>query len=564
MLVQLIISHFAIIDRLEIDFKPGLNILSGETGAGKSIIINALNLILGGRASTDLIRSGCNEARVEALFRLPLSPPLTEILTDFALPFDGELLIKRTISREGRNRIMMNGSAATLQMLSRVGPMLISISGQHEHQLLLKPDNHLYLLDEFGGLSDERLSLNESLGGYQTLLERSEQLSKGIQQSSDRQELARFQMNEIDAANINPGEDLLLEEERTRLLNAEQQRVILAECYQTLYEKEGSVLSDLAVCTKKIEKGAAVDRRLVPVGEALGTARVELEEAALELRDLRESIVVDPARLEEVEERIQQLNRLKRKYGLTLEDVLNFNKELSEMREDLVQKSEELDEINRAIEEMANTLTSRAAALSKKRKRAAKKFEQSVKEELKLLDMAGTRFQVCFYRDGALDEREPESRMAALKTDGFDRAEFMISPNVGEELKPLSRIASGGELSRIMLALKTIVARTASIETVIFDEIDSGIGGATAEVVGEKLQLLADYHQLMCITHLPQIASKGNTHFRVEKKIVERRTQTFISELDPEERVSEIARLLGGKAVSKQAIAHATEMLEGE
>jgi DNA repair protein RecN (Recombination protein N) len=561
MLVQLTISNFAIISRLDISFKPGLNILSGETGAGKSIIINAVNLILGGRASADLIRSGSNEARVEALFSLPEHPFFSELLSDLGLTFQGELLIRRTLSREGRNKIMINDSMVTLQTLSKIGATLISISGQHEHQLLLRPDNHLYLLDDFGGLTPERLELNDAFRQYQSLEEALQRLERGIKEDEERQELTRFQMKEIETAHIKEGEDTFLEEERKRLRHAEELRESVGESYERLYEKGDSVLSDLSHCIKRMEKGAEVDRRLSGIRDALVKAKVELEETALELRDLRKTITADPARLEEVEERLQLLNRLKRKYGPSLEDVSRLRDKLSHRVDNLDQKKAELEKTRGTLKDKERDIMEKATHLSKKRKRVAQTLEKSVKSEMGLLDMGGTRFEVRFYTQGAVGEKDPESAMGAINADGQDKVEFMLSPNVGEELRPLSRIASGGELSRIMLAMKTILARTASVETLVFDEVDSGIGGATAEVVGDKLQSLAAYHQILCITHLPQIASKGRTHFLVQKRVKDKRTQTIISELDARARVKEIARLLAGKVVSPEALAHAKEMM---
>ena len=563
MLVHLTISNFAIIGHLEMDLKPGLNILSGETGAGKSIIINAVNLILGERASSDLIRSGTDEARVEALFHFPENPTLSQFLLDLGFPFNGELLIKRTISREGRNKISVNGSLANLQMLSKVGTMLISISGQHEHQLLLKPDNHLFLLDDFGGLTPERLELNESFHEFESLKEKLRKLEKEIKEDEERQELTRFQIKEIETANINRGEDSLLEKEKKRLRYAEQLMEIVTESYGTLYEKEDSVLSNIASCIKAIEKGAKVEEHLGSIMNALLSSKADIEDVALELRDLKSTIIIDPYRLEEVQERLQLMNKLKKKYGPSVNDILDFKEKLHGMIDNLDQKRDELKKLNKSIKEIERAVRSKMTILSKKRKSVAKAFEESVKNELNLLDMKDTRFEVRFH-DGDMrrDDRSPEN-MNILKVDGYDRVEFMLSPNIGEELKPLSRIASGGELSRIMLALKTILARTASVESIIFDEVDSGIGGATAEVLGDKLRSLAEYHQILCITHLPQIACKGDNHFRVTNKIVEKRTQTIISELDSEERVKEIARLLGGKVISKQALSHAKEMLEG-
>jgi DNA repair protein RecN (Recombination protein N) len=555
MLVQLIITDFAIISHLEIQFKAGLNVLSGETGAGKSIIINAVNLILGGRASGDLIRTGADEARVEALFALPESASVKGLLEELGLPAEGELLIKRHISREGRNRILINGSMATLQMLSRIGVALMSISGQHEHQVLLKPDNHLFLLDDFGSLSGERLRLSALFERYQTLKGDRRNLEREIREREEKQDLARFQREEIEKSDLKPGEDELLEAEKKRLLHAEQLREIVRETYGTLYEEEGSLLSKLSSCIRRLERGSEMDDGLKPITEVLGSVKIEIEEAALELREKKKRIAADPHRLEQLEGRLQLVRRLKQKYGPTIEEILQFKDRLSHLMTDLEDKREALKKLHENIGNVEKELLDKAALLSCNRKQVAEKFQEALKSELALLDMAGTRFEIRFYEDGG------RGGIQSVREDGMDRVEFMMSPNVGEDLKPLSRIASGGELSRIMLALKTILARTSSVETIVFDEVDSGIGGSTAAVVGEKLHSLARFHQIVCITHLPQIACKGSTHFVVRKKIAEGRTGTVIAELDRRERVEEIARLLGGKTVSRKAMAHAEEML---
>jgi DNA repair protein RecN (Recombination protein N) len=561
MLIQLTISNFAIIGHLEIHFKPGLNILSGETGAGKSIIINAVNLILGGRASAELIRSGAEEARVEALFHVPLPSPLTPVLEEMDIPFHGELLIKRHLSREGRNRIVINGSLATLQMLGRLGQMMISISGQHEHQLLLKPENHLALLDDFAGLADERESLRNAFHEHQALREKRDALKKEIREKEERQDLARFQREEIENAALQPGEDEALEAEKRRLLYAEKLTEEIGEAYGSLYERDDSVLSGLSQSLKRLERGADLEERLRTIVKTLASAKAEIEESAMDLRDLQKGIVVDPRRLEEAEERLQLIHKLKRKYGPSIEEILRLKDKLAESLGSLDQRKEDLGRVERQIEEAEKTLLSKATHLSRKRRQAAGRFEDSLKEEFARLSLAGTRFEVPFQDPPESLKAGREDLMKRLKAEGLDRVEFMLSPNVGEDLKPLSKIASGGELSRIMLAMKTILARSSSVETIVFDEVDSGIGGATAEVVGDKLRSLAEYHQILCITHLPQIASKGLTHFMVEKEVRDGRTATVISELGHEERVREIARLLGGKKVTPKAVAHARELL---
>ena len=555
MLVQLNITDFAIIKHLEISLGPGLNAISGETGAGKSIIINAMNLILGGRASGDLIRTGCREATVEALFAVPENQSLKERLSQFSLPFDGELLIKRSIFREGRNKILINGSLATLQMLSRLGPSLVSISGQYEHQLLLRPENHLYLLDDFGGLTPQRLHLGEHYSRHQSLEEKIKHLEQEIREIEERQDLTRFQIQEIETAAIGLGEDEALSKEKKILQHAEELLEIVSQGYQSLYERNDSVLSAISQCAKRLERGAAIDPALSPIREDLSEIEVKLEDISFALRDLQKGVRMDPQRLEEIGERLELLNRLKRKYGPTLGDVLRFRDNLASAMYDLDEKRDTSDQLVRERQDLDKALIRAAKTLSKQRKKWGGILENEMEKELHQLHMEQTRFQVSF--DGT-----PEETIQDLRPDGFDRPEFMISPNVGEDLRPLSRIASGGELSRIMLALKSILAKSASVETLIFDEVDAGISGATAEVIGEKLLSLAQYHQILCITHLPQIASQGQRHFLVRKEVIEARTQTAISELDPGSRVQEIARLLGGKEITPRALAHAREMLQ--
>lgn len=561
MLVHLSISNFAIIEHLQLELKPGLNILSGETGAGKSIIINAMNLILGGRASTDLIRSGCEEAKVDALFTFPKNQVLAHMLADLGFSFDGELLINRSIFREGRNRILINGSMATLHMLNRVGAFLISISGQHEHQQLLKQDNHLLLLDEFGRLSDERLRFHEAFNQYQSLKTEINDLEALIGRIGERRDLTEFQIQEIESAQIDLGEDDRLAEEKRRLQHAAELLTIVTEGYQSLYERNDSALSAVSQCLKRVAKGAEIDPGLDSIKEALTEIEAKLEDAALALRDYEKQIHMDPINLERVEDRLEVLNRIKRKYGPTLEDVLQHRNKIASVIDDMDEKKNKLDQLRKRNAESGALLCKRAGILSDKRKSAARALEKAVEKELFELHMAETRFQVSFAEAGKSVVTSTAVNIDAVHGDGIDRVEFMISPNIGEDLKPLGKIASGGELSRIMLALKTILAKSASVETIIFDEVDSGISGATAEVIGEKLSALSGYHQILCITHLPQIASQGETHFLVRKEVVRGRTQTRISGLEPEARVQEIARLLGGKEITHRAVAHAREML---
>jgi DNA repair protein RecN (Recombination protein N) len=563
MLVQLAITDFAIIESLSVTFSEGLNILSGETGAGKSIIINAVNLILGARASPDLIRTGAPRAAVEALFHLPKGSPLSSSLAEMGIPFQGEVLIKRTVSKGGKSRAWINGSLATVQMISKLGPHLISISGQNEHQLLLRPDNQLYILDDFGDVTKDRLRLNELYREYYDLKEKAERLRAQLRDEEQQRELAQFQVKEIQEARLVPGEDRSLEAEKSRLMHAERLMDIVFTAYQTMYEKDESLISTLSVLAKNMDKGVAIDHDLDRYRTQLESAQAQLEDVALALRDYCSHIKIDPERLEKVEERLQFIRHLKKKYGSTIEEILLFQEGLSKRESQLTQEKEELRRIASLVEEKRRDLAKMAKELSLKRHKIAAAFENKVEEELRELEMGGTRFEVKFNHDsmgeeGISDEDVPDS---SITQDGIDTVEFMISPNVGEELRPLARIASGGELSRIMLALKTILARSGMVETLVFDEIDSGIGGATAAVVGEKLRALAEFHQIVGITHLPQIASCGEMHFLVEKTVRKGRTRTLINPLDKERRIQEIARLLGGKTISEKTLAHAREML---
>jgi len=440
--------------------------------------------------------------------------------------------------------------------------MLISISGQHEHQLLLRPENHIYLLDDFGGLSGEREELGAVFNRVQSLKEEIRKIEERLRQSEERQELARFQAQEIERAELSPGEDESLTAEKKRLRNAEELISMVSDAYQILYERPDSVFTAVSQCQKGMERAAEIDPALVPVKEALSEIQVRVEDVSFGVRDFRKDIRIDPQRLEAVEERLELINRLKRKYGPTLEDVFRFHEELASSVHTLEEERRGRDKLLEELQRFSSLLASMAEQLSRKRKEKAKDLERAIKRELRLLQMENTRFAVRFDEESPCSGKMSGEKFDGIRADGIDRVEFMISPNVGEELRPLSKIASGGELSRIMLALKTILARSASVETVVFDEVDSGISGATAEVVGEKLLSLSGYHQIICITHLPQIASQGETHFLVKKEVVDGRTQALICELEPESRVQEIARLLGGREITPSAVAHAKEMLD--
>ncbi len=554
MLAELAIHNFAIIRDLQIRFHPGFNVLSGETGAGKSILVGALNLILGSRASQEMIRTGAAEASVEAILSLP-SPgsACQSLLAEWGIDATPELSIRRSINRGGRNRVFINDQAASLQQIQQLSPLLISISGQHEHQLLLNPDTHLFLLDAFGGLEPAVSEVEALFSSWQARRDELARMRRAREQKAAQMDFIRFQIGELEAAKIQPDEDAELGRERDILKNAS----VLAEASQravgSLYSDRGSILDRFHDIEKDLAAILRVDPSQQHLAEFLDQGRIQLQELAHLLRQYAGRIVFDPARLARVEERLALLGRLGKKYGPSAGEMLARLSELKElagdeeesgMREELAEK--ELGTLRAAYLE-------KARELSCARTGSAEKLSRDVCGNLAELDMPNARFAVRFAENSA----EP-----IFSPSGLDRVEFLLSANLGEELKPLAKVASGGELSRILLALKSLLGLKGTAETLIFDEVDAGIGGRTAELVGLRLKRLAARHQVICITHLPQIACYGNWHYLVKKETVENETATGIRVLTPEERSEELARMLGGVSISQKARDHARELLD--
>jgi DNA repair protein RecN (Recombination protein N) len=564
MLKELSIRNFAIIDDLRIGFSDGLTILSGETGAGKSIILNAVNLLLGSRASTDLVRTGAETAELEALFHISPDSGVAKIMSGLGYdPAEG-LLIRRIIARSDGNRVYINGRLATIQLLSTITENLASISGQHAHQGLLKEDQHLMILDQSGGLMALRQKVYDY---YHQILPRIDELEK-LKKIRDRQaehlELLQFQKNEIADAGIVPGEDSELEQERLRLRNAETLYQIVHGSIEELYGAPGSVIEKLLEVKKNLEKAGRIDSQLNSGAGSLAESAYRIEDLIGELRAYLKVIQMDEQRLEGVEERLDELNKLKRKYGGSLEAVQS---QLATIEQELLNVeniSEKISDVTKLIAGLHNRCKALALELSGSRKNAAGVLANKITEALASLKMAQTAFKVDL-NPMAWNEKFDQFLKIddhLLTETGIDRANFMIAPNLGEDLKPLATIASGGELSRVVLALKAILAETDSVETVIFDEVDAGIGGATAAVVGRKLLELATHHQVICITHLPQIAKFGEHHLRISKHIVDGRTRTLIQPLSKSDRQREIARMLGGEDITATTLEHARELLE--
>jgi len=563
MLRELSIKNFAIIDDLHIRFSEGMTLFSGETGAGKSIIINAVNLILGGRASAKLIRTGNESAELEAFFEVAPESTTAKQMIESGYQVEEGLLIRRIISRKSRHRIYINGALASIQILSRITENLASISGQRAHQGLLKEERHLMVLDHFGGLLPVRRKVKACYDQMIPLIEKLSRLKAGRAHQDERRELLGFQKHEIEAASPSPGEDSVLEIEIRRLKNTLDLNQTVFSALQTLYDGRGAVIEQLMAVQGDVEKAAEKDPSLLPVSDSITRTAIQTEEVVDALRSYQSSLQFDEQHLDALEERQDILNRLKRKYGGSIDAVMAFldciSNELSEMND----ASGQIKKIEKDLDGLKTTLTQTAQSLSDRRKEAAARLSGKVVSELDALKMPSAGYEVSLAPERAVNDANPYLTIdgVSISETGLDRAKFLIAPNVGEEMKPLAAIASGGELSRVVLALKAILADTDSVETVVFDEVDAGIGGGVAEVVGRKLQHLSRYHQVICITHLPQIARFGDHHFNVSKGVSNGRTLTRIRALEKEERVEEVARMLGGERITPTTRAHARELL---
>ncbi len=564
MLRELSIRNFAIIDDLHIRFSEGLSMLTGETGAGKSIIVQAFNLILGTRATAGMIRSGAETAELKALFQILPRSDLEKRLTAAGYDVSEGLWIKRVLSRNDRHRTYINGRAASIQALSAITEQLANISGQFASQQLLKEDQQLQALDRFGGLTALRREVGERYHEIVPLIARLEQLEERRRHQNERMELLQFQKAEITGASITPGEDRKLEQEKNRLKNAETLYQVVYETIESLYEARDSVIERLGRVHKGLDRACRIDPLLKGRVEAIADATFRLEDAVSGLRAYLDGIQMDEARLEAVEARLDVLNKLKRKYGPDLEAVLSHLKSVEAELAGIEDIPEKIAQTQKTLARLHDALKKAARTLSEKRLQAARRFSRAMERELAGLKMGKTRFDIAFSKHPADTRAGPylTTKDAGIQETGVDRIAFMIAPNVGERLKPLARIASGGELSRVVLALKALLAETESVETLVFDEVDAGIGGAVADVVGRKLAELSRYHQVLCITHLPQIAVYADHHFRIEKAVSGGKTRTVITRLGKKERIREIARMLGGETLTRTTLEHAREMME--
>ena len=564
MLRELRVRNLAVIESLTVPFGPGLNVLTGETGAGKSILIDALTLLLGERAQpAETIRAGAESATIEAVFDAPRKSPVATLLQEHGITLeDGQLVVRRELVRGGRGRVFLNDANTTLALLERLGETLVEVHGQHEHQALLRPARHLDLLDAFAGLGILRDRLRQRHEEWRSASAELDALRVSARDQVARTTQYRETMAEIDAARLRPTEEEELREERRRLVNAERLAEGATGAYRELYDDPASAVERAGRAASLLRDLARIDPGIQPTIQALDTALVHLDETARALRSYRDGVVFDPPRLEAIERRMDEIGRLKRKYGESVEAVLTLRARLETDLEGLARAGEDEGKLVERVERLRTELVTRATDLAERRDQAVGRLETSVLAELAALDLEGAVFRVRLARERAGQGElgvGPEAWRLGPK--GVDQAEFLFSGNAGEDARPLARIASGGELSRTMLALKVVLAATDAVPVLIFDEVDVGIGGKTADTVGKKLRQVSRTRQVLCVTHLPQIAAYADQHFRVEKREDDGRTATTVAALVKNDRVREVARMLGGESVTDTSLQHALELI---
>jgi DNA repair protein RecN (Recombination protein N) len=551
MLQLLNISNIALIDNMQVEFESGLNLLTGETGSGKSIIVDALGVLIGGKFSGELLKSGTDRGSIEGLFSVTTNPELEALLENAGLAPATELIIRREITANGRNKIFINNQLATQSLLRELRPYLVDIHGQGDQQTLFNPETHLEILDAFAGngLLRERVA-----AAYRTWANLGRELEELRRHEAEKFQLVdtlKFQIAELERAQLSLGEDERLEEERRRLANVEKLTALCQSSYSRIYEEDGAAVTRVRQSLKEIEELAEYESSFREYLEGLESARAVLEDLSFSLRDFADRLEFSPARLAEIEDRLAELSRLKRKYGGSIASALDhFARSEDRLKE--IETSEEREQaLNEEIAIARRGYLELAEKLHKERVRAAKRFEQAVEKGIAEVALDRARFQVQVSDDAEAGGQK-----------GIDHTEFYFSANVGEEVKPLARVASGGEASRLMLVLKTVANGSQFPRTIVFDEIDTGIGGRVSEAVGVKLKKLAQTNQVLCVTHQPQIARFADNHLVVQKEALKTRTQVSVGKLDKAGRIEEIARMLTGAEITESARRHAKELLK--
>ena len=565
MLSLLKIKNIALIDELQLEFSHGLNLLTGETGSGKSIIVDSLGALTGDRISSDLIKEGEKSAQIEGLFSVRADAVLHEIFYESGIEIDDadevDLIVRRELAASGRNRIFVNNQLVTGNLLKKIGAFLVDIHGQGEQATLFNPSNHLEILDEFANLTSLRNSLSTNYAEMAKTQREIESLREDEAQKLQLLDVLQFQVDEIKKVNPQVGEEDTLNEEKRRLNNVEKLSALSDEAYLLLYENEESTVTTLEKAARKITELSEYESSFKEYDEGLQSAQAVLADLAFAVRDFSGSLEFSPERLEEIENRLVDLSRLKRKYGGAIETVLAHLEESEARLKNIETFEERKEELKKILAKQRTDYLKIAQDIHDKRSKAARKFEKEVEANLKAVALEKARFEV---RIDAPDEAELKSGAGKkLTAKGFDQIEFYFSANVGESPKPLAKVASGGEASRLMLILKTTMKSNEAEKSVVFDEIDTGIGGRVAEAVGLKLKELAKTQQVLCVTHQPQVASLADRHFLVQKETVGKRTKVGVKDLDETEQIEEIARMLTGANITDTARQHAKEMIVG-
>ncbi|PAQ16286.1 DNA repair protein RecN [Bacillaceae bacterium SAOS 7] len=561
MLQELSIRNFAIIEELNLSLEKGLTVLTGETGAGKSIIIDAVHLLAGGRGSSEFVRHGEKKAEIEGMFSIEgPNHPSVQKAQQFGIEMEDEMvIIRREISANGKSVCRINGKLVTIAILREIGSTLVDIHGQHEHQELMDTNQHLHLLDQFGGskVLATKANYTDIFKRYEQTMKAIRQLSENEQQMAHRLDLIQFQLNEIQKADLKLREDEELIEEKRRLSNFEK----LYESTQTSYsalQGEGKGLDWIGLAMSQLETAAEIDEQYRSLYEAMSESFYAIEDVSRQISSALDGLEFDPNRLNEIETRLNEINVLKRKYGSTIEEIMEYGGKIEEEIETLTNRETHIEKLQNDRLAYEKDLLLEGKQLSYLRKQVAEKLEDAIHHELKQLYMDKTVFNIQFLIDGEDGMKQAPS----FKKDGLDEVEFYISTNPGEPLKPLSKVASGGELSRMMLAMKTIFSKHQGVTSIIFDEVDTGVSGRVAQAIGEKIHQVAIHSQVLCISHLPQVAAMADVHLYISKVMTGGRTKTFVEPLENEEKIKEIGRMISGVEMTDLTKQHAKELLE--
>ena len=563
MLRELSIRNLAVVEEAVVPFAPGLNVLTGETGAGKSIVVDALLLITGARAQLDWIRTGADTALVEAVFEIDPAGPVAALLDEAGHhPGDGQLVIKRELARSGRHRAFVNDGAATVGLLERLGELLVELHGQHEHQRLMEPARQLLLLDRFAEALDRRERVGALVRTWEETRAALDRLRSEMREGARQEDLYRFQLAEIDDVRLKDGEEDELRAERSRLQHAERIVAGLQKTVGLLYEEPQSATTRLSRAAALLRDLSRYEPDAAASIEAIESAQAYLEDVVGRARALRDRAVFDPERLEQIDARLDTIVKLKRKYGDSVAAILAHRQEVATALDRITRHDAIAEEMERTVAEAAAAAGAEAAALSQARTRGAERLERLIQKEIRGLGMEHGRFRVALRREpAAVGELAAGPDGWRVGPRGAESAELLLSANPGEDLRPLAKVVSGGELSRVMLAAKTVLAAADDVPVLVFDEVDAGIGGRVADVVGQKLAASAAGRQVLCVTHLAPIAAYAGQHLLVEKRVARGATRTSVTLLPAAARVDELARMLGGERVTEASRRHARELL---